>query len=231
MIYYKVEVVCGMRRKRIVIFSGGTLGPWALAEVREGDVLVGADSGALYMIRHGLRPHLSIGDFDSVTAEELAIVRAASEQFQSCDPVMKDWTDTEMAFRWAAEQHPKEIILVGALGTRFDHTLANVHLLRKAQQAGIACSLVDQQNRITLIAPGPAVPVTCGRYEHVSLLPLSLEVSGVTLDGFQYPLHEATLQIGDSIGISNVLVASVGHIRIASGLLLCIQSSDEAVER
>jgi thiamine pyrophosphokinase len=209
---------------RIILFAGGSLGDWALAEVREGDCLVGVDRGALFLVRHGLRPRLSIGDFDSVTPEEWAEIRAHSEEVRSCDPVMKDLTDTEMGFAWALEQGAQEIVLAGALGSRFDHALANVHLLWKGLRAGARCRIVDATNEIMLadreLTLGPS------RFPHVSLLPLTPEVTGITLSGFQYPLKNATLRLGDTLGISNVLTADSGTISVASGCLIVIRSRD-----
>ena len=56
-----------------------------------------------------------------------------------------------MAFNWALAQQPDQIILLGALGTRFDHSLANVHLLRKGTEQGISCSIIDANNQIIVI--------------------------------------------------------------------------------
>jgi len=209
---------------RMLLFAGGNLGEWALDDIQNHDVLIGVDRGALFLVRHGLSPDLAIGDFDSVTEEELAEIRARSRQLMTCDPVMKDQTDTEMAFSWALERKPEEIILRGVLGTRFDHTLANVHLLLKALRAGVRCRIVDEKNEVMLIDK-PA-RVTKGRYTHVSLLPLSEQVTGITLEGFRYPLHRATLHIGDSLGISNVLQEDEGLIHVETGLLLVIKSMD-----
>jgi len=210
--------------QRVLIFSGGRLGEWALKEIRNGDFLVGADRGALFLIRHRQQPYAAIGDFDSVTDEELAEIRQNSQTFISCDPVMKDWTDTEMALNWVLQQRPREVVLLGALGTRFDHSLANVHLLWKAKQAGVDCKIVDEYNEITLV--DRYHQLVRGRYSQVSLLPLSMKVSGITLEGFYYPLRDATLAIGESLGISNVLSAETGHIHVKEGLLLVIQSVD-----
>ncbi|WP_028552263.1 thiamine diphosphokinase [Paenibacillus sp. UNC451MF] len=211
---------------RIIIFSGGSLGPWALRLIQPGDLLVGADKGALFLLQNGLIPDLALGDFDSVTSEEALRIEQESKRFMTCDPVMKDLTDTEMAMNWALEQQPGEIVLCGVLGTRWDHSLANLHLLRKGLEAGILCSIVDAHNRISLTNNRAPLRIHRDRHTHVSLLPLSLDVNGITLDGFQYPLHNATLTIGQSLGISNILVEPVGVITISSGLLLVIQSSD-----
>jgi thiamine pyrophosphokinase len=216
------------KTERIVIVAGGELGDWALEELRPDDMLIGADRGALFLVRHGLRPALALGDFDSVSDEEMAEIKRGSETTDACDPIDKDWTDTELAFRYALQREPKpgEIVLLGALGTRFDHSLANVHLLLRAHEAGIPCRIVDKHNEIRLVtgAGGGEASLRRGRFRQVSLLPLSPEVTGITLEGFQYPLREATLRIGQSLGVSNVLLAEEGTVRVREGWLLVIQS-------
>lgn len=210
--------------QRIVIFAGGALGDWSLGLIRETDTLIGADSGARFLLQNGFAPDVAIGDFDSVSEEEMALIREKSGRTIACDPIDKDYTDTEMAFRLALDMKPSEILLIGALGTRFDHSLANVHLLGLADSFGIPAQIIDAHNRIRLISR------TCvlERDDHpqVSLLPLSEQVTGITLSGFQYPLSNATLTIGQSLGISNVLLAESGTIRIKEGRLLVIQSRD-----
>lgn len=213
-----------MSTERIVIFSGGSLVPKVLEDIKANDLIIGADRGALFLIHNGLQPHLSLGDFDSVTDMEKEKIKQSSRHYLECDAMMKDLTDTEMAFEWAIQQNPREIIMYGALGTRFDHSLANVHLLWTGLQKGIACKIIDAYNEITLV--DRKSKITKGRFSHVSLLPLSMEVRGITLEGFQYPLIKANLTIGQSLGVSNVLVQEEGHIYVEQGQLLVIQSMD-----
>lgn len=213
-----------MNGQRIVIFSGGELGDWALNYLLPDDVIVGVDRGALFLIKHQVTPTIALGDFDSVSAEQRALIEQNSRDIWACDPIMKDLTDTEMAFHWALERNPREIILFGVLGSRFDHTLANIHLLLKGLQKQIRCRIIGLHNEVTLI--DDQAEVEKDRFTHVSLLPLSMSVTGITLEGFQYPLTDATLQIGDSLGISNVLLGEKGKIKIKSGYLLVIQSMD-----
>lgn len=209
---------------RIVIYTGGRLGPRAAALAQSCDVLIGADRGALFLIEHGFRPHLAIGDFDSVTPEQLETIRRSSIETECCDPIAKDYTDTELAYNRALAMHPGSIVIAGGLGTRFDHTLANVHLLVRALERGIEASVTDEHNDVRLISD--SVTLLRADYTAVSLLPLTPVAAGITLEGFRYPLQDATLTIGQSLGISNVLEAERGRVTLKDGLLLVIQSRD-----
>jgi len=213
-----------MNHRRILIFSGGNLGAWALNEVQPGDYLIGADRGAMFLLEHGLTPDEALGDFDSVTPQQFQEIAQLSRKFAAVDAIDKDQSDTEMAFNCALQHKPAEIILLGALGTRFDHALSNVHLLFKGLQQGVACRIVDEYNEI--MATDSHLMITKSRYSYVSLLPLTLAVTGITLQGFQYPLHQAELQLGQSLAVSNTLVANSATIDIGTGVLLVIQSID-----
>ncbi|MBJ6363670.1 thiamine diphosphokinase [Paenibacillus sp. GCM10012307] len=209
---------------KIVIFTGGRLGEWALFLANSASYIIGADSGAWFLVRNGISPDLSIGDFDSVTEAQLKQIERGSKQTLACDAIDKNYTDTELAFLKAVEQQPSEIVIVGGLGTRFDHSLANVHLLVQAAAAGIEAVIMDEHNEIRLVTN--KLSVNKGDHPTVSLLPLTEQVDGINLTGFKYPLHNATLAMGQSLGISNVLGEKTGHISISSGKLLVIQSKD-----
>ena len=208
---------------RMLIFCGGNIGQWAIDEIREHDVLVGADRGALFLLQNGRIPYLACGDFDSVNEQERELIRQGSVNFLACDPVNKDDTDTELALKWAISQNPTVILLLGAVGSRMDHTLANIHLLYQALKSNTACKIVDEHNEIMLI--DRTAEIHKSRFEHISLLPLSMVVRGVTLKGFQYPLEGYTLQLGHSLAISNKLIEEIGSISIEEGYLLVIQSN------
>jgi thiamine pyrophosphokinase len=216
-----------LSQARAVIITGGRLGLWALSLISEQDYLIGADRGAQFLIDHGFSPDLALGDFDSVSPEQFKRISDRSGELFACDAVDKDWTDTELAYREAVKRGFKDIVIAGALGTRFDHSLGNVHLLKQAHEQGVSLSLHDENNEIRLCSSSRALQVQENlRYPYISLLPLTDEVTGVTLLGFRYPLDQATLRLGWSLGISNVLDHPPGTISIASGLALVIRSRD-----
>lgn len=213
-----------MTIKRVFIFAGGNIDEHLLEEICEGDFIIGADRGALFLVEQDIKPNLAIGDFDSVTELELQKIKDHSLEIMTCDAINKDLTDTELAYELAVEKQPKEIILVGATGTRLDQTLANIQMMTKGLQHQIKTFIVDKNNFITLI--GSTCTVEERGLSYVSLLPMTPEVTGITLEGFMYPLNQATLKMGHSLGVSNKLIAPLGTVHIDSGLLLIIQSKD-----
>jgi thiamine pyrophosphokinase len=212
-------------RKRALIFTGGNLGRWALDHLSANDYLIGADSGAAFLIDNGYKPDLALGDFDSVHPEHMQRIESESSEWLAFDPIHKDWTDTELAFREAVRREFKDIVVLGALGTRFDHGLGNVHLHRQAHEQGCTLTLIDENNEIILCTDEVHLNAN-SRYPYTSLLPLTPEVIGVTLQGFRYPLNKATLKLGWSLGISNVLESEQGTVAVSSGMLLIIRSRD-----
>lgn len=213
-----------MQDRRILIFAGGDLGPWALEEIRSGDFIVGADRGALFLLQNKISVDYALGDFDSVTSEEFIAIKGWCQEAASCDPVEKDYTDSELAVIWALAQKPAEIVLLGVLGTRMDHSLANIHLLSKCLQKGISSRIVGEKNEIFLVDND--ISISRGHYSYVSILPLTIEVTGITLEGFQYPLNRATLQLGQALGVSNKILGEIGKISVETGQLLVIKSED-----
>lgn len=214
------------RSGRAVILGGGQLGEWALTHIRPDDLLIAADRGAWFAVQHGLRPEISLGDFDSITAAQFVEVEAGSAAVNACDPVWKDLTDTEMAFEYALSRGVQEIVMLGVTGTRLDHTLANIHLLAAAEQHGAQAVIIDANNEIRLATSRSHLIIVPRGYRYVSLLPLTWQATGITLTGFRYPLEDAVLTLGMTRGISNELIADSGTIELKSGQLLVIQSRD-----
>jgi len=210
--------------QRAVVLSGGQLGEWVHSFLHPDDLVIAADRGAWFAVRHGIRPHMAIGDFDSISPEQLAEISEISEQVNACDPVWKDLTDTEMAVEYALTCGVQELLILGATGTRLDHTIANVQLLEMTERQGVSAALIDANNEIRLATSH--MTITRSGYQYVSLLPLTERVTGITLSGFRYPLQDAELVRGQTRGISNELTEPYGTIALSTGKLLVIQSKD-----
>lgn len=186
--------------------------------------IIGVDAGALWLFDAGEPIDIALGDFDTIGEEGMRRLREGGVPVQPFPPE-KDYTDTELAVIHAIEQGAKRVLIYAGLGSRFDHSFANVHLLYRCALEGVEAQVVDRWNRIRLIHS----PLEIHReYPFVSLIPFTEQVEGVTLTGFKYPLHDALLVWGKGLGISNELVEDQGLILLRKGWLLVIESSDEA---
>lgn len=212
---------------RVLILSGGTVTDlnWLAGVINVNDHIICVDGGAKYAAALGITPQIIIGDLDSVDRMELAefIKKGTVVKEYSAD---KDDTDTTLALKEALVTNPDEIIILGAIGTRMDHTLSNMHLLLKAMQSGVSAHIINECNEISLVTPDTHVVVEGEPGDVFSLLPLTEKVSGINVQGARWPLKDAIFYIGNSYGVSNQLSLNRAEISISTGMLLLIRINE-----
>ena len=188
--------------------------------------VVCADGGALHARALGLSPHAIIGDLDSLNAEQVAAFEAAgAEIFRH--PPEKDETDLELALHYCRQTGAKSIQILGALGGRFDQTIANILLLTPPQFRHMRIEIIDGHQAIRLLRPGNH-RIDGARGDTISLIPLANEVDGISTRGLQYPLADESLHLGPARGISNVMLSNEATVKFAGGLLLLVHTSGRA---
>lgn len=214
---------------KTLIVTGGDINLEQLREYGEEyrkQNIIAVDKGLEKLSKLNITPTHVVGDFDSISKEIL-------EQYQNNKQIIfhkynpeKDNTDTDIAIQLAIQLQSSNIIILGALGKRMDHSLANIHILKYALDAKIPCQIVDNYNRIYLIGDKHTLykNKTYGKY--ISLIPLTSRVEGITLKGFKYPLTNYSMPIGLSLGISNEIIEKVASIEIRKGVLIVIESKD-----
>ena len=188
--------------------------------LRPGDLVIAADGGAAIARQMGLEPQVVIGDMDSIHARLRARLEKRGCQFVSRSP-RKDETDTELAVQYALERGAQEIVLVGAIGDRLDHTLANVFLLGLPGLQAVKASIVAGDTQVWLV--GDAIEITGQPGDIVTLLPLGRDAIGVSTNGLEWPLHDDTLHFGPARGVSNVMTSSQARVSLRGGLLLVVR--------
>ena len=191
-----------------------------------GQNIIAGDRGleALYQLK--MIPNHVVGDFDSVSPEILEFYKKQSQIIFHTFHAEKDNTDTDIALQLAIRLKSSKITIMGALGKRMDHAIANIHILKDALEANIPCQILDEHNRIYLINTSIQLEKDKIYGKYVSLIPLTSTVEGLTLTGFKYPLHDYTLLIGTSLGISNEIIGDTAHIEMNNGILIVIESRD-----
>jgi thiamine pyrophosphokinase len=204
-----------------LVFAGGDPIPAAVAARLPVDALViGADSGIEHAHALGRRVDVAVGDFDSVSAKALATATDAGAQVIRY-PVDKDATDLELALDVAAAGGVERITVVGGHGGRFDHYLANALLLGSARFAEFEIDGWFGDAHVIVIRRHARLVGHAGSL--VTLLATNGPARGVTTTGLRFPLREAVLLPGSTLGVSNELVGVEAQVSVSGGTVLGIQ--------
>ena len=208
---------------RAVLFANGRMSQPALdrAQLRQDDWIIAADGGLRNCMALGLKPAVVIGDFDSVEEENLQAPQLSGALLIR-HPARKDETDLELAVIHAVRQGAQEIVVLGALGERWDQTLANVLLMAGLEAQGADMRLLDGPQEIRLVRAGQTLAVEGQAGDTLSLIPLKGDARGIDTSGLEYPLERGTLRFGATRGLSNTLVGHSATVRLEKGLLACI---------
>lgn len=221
-------------KNRVLILSGGSISIAFLKEYLENNsfkYIIAADYGLVTAHKLKLKVDYILGDFDSVPEDIINYYRNKQKEDESLiikeyDP-RKDYTDTQIAIEVALKLKADEIILIGATGTRLDHTLSNVQNLVLAYKDKIKCSIIDEYNKLYIIRESTKIFKEKLFGPYISLLPLTPIVEKVTLKGFKYILKNEDMALGNSIGVSNQVIEEVAEINFDSGALIVVESRDK----
>jgi len=210
---------------KAVVFAGGTVNDYLRlpVNINEDDYIICADSGIVHCDFLGLEADLWVGDFDSSDFDEFSKLNAASKSKVIKLNPMKDDTDTEFALGCAVKEGYKDIVLIGGIGTRLDHSIANVFLMEKLIKDGVTLTLVNENNVLHLVE-NASISLKKNNMKYISILPL--DTIRVTNKGFLYPLDSELLYRNSSRGVSNELTDEVGIITVDGGCALVIESID-----
>ncbi|MGO1650952.1 thiamine diphosphokinase [Senegalia sp. (in: firmicutes)] len=209
----------------ILIIGGGNFidKELALDLINNADKIIAADGAGKYLYELNRLPDVLIGDFDTLEANILEYFRKKDVDIHEFLPV-KDKSDLELAIDLATEYSAKEIIIIGALGSRMDHSLSNIMLLFHILEKGIEVKMIDDKNEIMPIKN--EIKIKKGKYEYISLLPILEDLDGVELIGLEYEFSNLKLKRTSTRGISNRFKEKEAKIKVKSGMGLVILSND-----
>ena len=138
-------------------------------------------------------------------------------------PTKKDETDTELCIELSDKLKAKEIHLMGALGGRIDHTIANVNLLYYIRKRGIIPKIVSEKEEI-YIAMDEEITIDGEIGDIISILPIKNDAKGVTLKNLEYPLENYDMKFSRPLGISNVMTDINCNIKVKEGSIIIIKN-------
>jgi thiamine pyrophosphokinase len=209
---------------KTVILCGGAIDDYGFCNdiLRSADCIICADGGTRHAVNMNIIPNVIIGDLDSSKLGDIEYFRKKGVDIIQY-PVKKDKTDSHLCIEFAIP-FSKEIILLGATGSRIDHVLANISLLKLGLNSNIPISIIDNHNDIRMINGSTVMKEKKG--EVFSLIAFTEKVDGISTKGAYYELHDASMEQGNPYGVSNCFKQDTVEISINSGVLLVIKSSD-----
>ena len=211
--------------KRAVVFGGGQIKNYSLLpyEPSDDDYFICADSGILHCESMGLCADVWVGDFDSCDFKNCVLLPAAKKaEVISLNP-QKDCSDVEYALDYAVRQGFDTLILIGGMGTRFDHTLSNLYLAEKYYNSGVSLTVINESNIINFVK-NQTFSICKTRYKYISVLPL--EDSVVSTEGLFYEISREPLYRNSTRSISNEMTGNCATITLHSGSAFVIESMD-----
>lgn len=184
-----------------------------------GDLLITADGGYDAALAAGLKPHLAIGDFDSMPVAHVQDTELIKL------PVHKDDTDLLACIKEGRSRGYRQFVMAGCIGGRLDHTIAAIQCMVDCANRGEDVWMCDATNRITALTPGRyTFPRMEGR--KLSLFAYTPEVCGVCLHGTEWPLDHAGLTSRFPLGVSNEWTEEQAELSFTEGVMLVCFSGD-----
>ncbi|MBU0462530.1 MAG: thiamine diphosphokinase [Proteobacteria bacterium] len=194
-----------------------------LYTIKNAQMIISADGGARHLKALNILPHVMIGDFDSIHPDDHLFFKEKQIKIITFSS-RKDHTDTELCLSWALENKATDITLLGVTGTRLDHTLANIFLLKKLAGQNISARIINKNNEIHIVTD--FIELKGRPKDFLSIIPITEKVTGITLKGLEYPLFNASLEMGSCLGVSNFFKETVASVSIKKGSLIVIKSRD-----
>lgn len=208
-------------KNKIVIIANGTVNDIEFHKklLEDVDIIICADGGAYAAKEMNIVPDYIIGDLDSTSASTVEYFRNLNTKIINDES--QDKTDLELALSLAETLDPIEIIILGAIGDRIDHTLANILCLNNIK-SNIKARIMDEKNTIELI--DKSTEIVGDKDDIISIIPLT-DIYGLTYTGMKWLVSNEDTQVG-WFGISNRLSDTNASVGLRDGKLLVIRVNE-----
>ncbi|MGF0039233.1 thiamine diphosphokinase [Peptoniphilaceae bacterium SGI.131] len=229
--------------KKALILAGGSIGSFQLLEpYLKGSFVIAVDGGLDYALINKIRVDLCLGDFDSITDEGFHKIRENALKSITF-PVEKDKTDLELALDYLCENNYDEAYLFGVTGSRLDHTISNINMLKKYKKLNLRLAVISDNNKIFLIDRDSELEIkgdlliissldedyrffcTYDKSSYISFINTD-ETCIFSSKGFKWDLEKHKLIYASSFTVSNKPIKDKCLIYIEEGALLLFVSKD-----
>ncbi len=226
---------------KVVIISNGYIEPTDLDVIDKLDYIICADGGANFLMFTEIIPNMIVGDLDSIDEDVQHHYRNTPCEFIEFD-TEEDKTDTHLSLEYSLKHIDcREIIILGALGLRFDHTLANLHLLYNAMRDNELTEDEENAKRhtptIRIVSEAGEITVTDSRLDlkgepgdQVFFIPLTDDVGKVECHGLRFPVNQKEILSRPDGGFNNEMIGKKASIKVNQGIMMVVKKSKDQSE-
>jgi thiamine pyrophosphokinase len=188
-----------------------------------------ADGGLGHALAAGVAPNVVIGDFDSVSGDDLSkVAEDDAVEVVRLNPE-KDDTDMIAAVKHAISKGFSDFMIVGGLSGRFDHSFGNVQTLSFLLDMNCRGWIVDGANSCTMIGSGRGgagvIKLEPAPSSYFPVFSYTERSEGVTIRNAKYETEKIVFTHSWPRGVSNEFIeGKSAEISVDDGRLLIILS-------
>ena len=212
---------------KTIIFANGEISNIEAVKplISKGDLIIAADGGSIHCENLGIIPKLIIGDLDSIPKnyldkwidQKIKIVQHERD---------KNQTDLELALMFAQKFTSRKTLILGGLGNRWDHSIANLLLASKENFRQMNIEFYSDGDWFFIVSD--KIEFTGSPGQTVSILPLGGDANSISTTGLKWSLENETLSYGSSRGVSNLISSENVKVSVKEGVLLIIKNKGDS---
>ncbi|MHB1315651.1 MAG: thiamine diphosphokinase [Christensenellales bacterium] len=203
--------------KGVILGNGFPPSKELVMQYLSGAKVICCDGAANWAFKMGVPVDVVVGDMDSICIDTGAVRKV-------CLPREKDDTDMQAGVNLAVGMGCTDITILGALGNRMDHSLANIHLLVQLHKKNIAARIINENNTVFVANSPFEIPAPDNKNVVLSILPLESGIVINETDGLYYPVLNREFPLGQPYFISNVWNKATASVNLQGGyaaVMLC----------
>jgi len=213
----------------LIVANGGIENPALVLEILLDNyhfnnkyLIISADGAVKNCLKLKLIPDIVIGDMDSIEERDKEMIEShIINTVYIKSPAEKNESDTQLAMEYALRNKIKNIILIGALGKRIDHSLANLFNIASDRFKDVNLRILDDNYEISILRNSGEVKGIIGNT--LSIFSLTSNTYFINTDGLKYKLQNEELLFSPIRGISNIFEKESAQIDIKDGIILLVK--------
>lgn len=194
--------------KALLIINGQP--PQEMPDPSRYDRVYCTDGAYAYLLAKGVRPDYVVGDFDSVSIEDISpfvdIIERPDQEF----------TDFDKSLQVIEEHGFKQVDVFGSTGQEHDHYLGNLSTALSFKEK-LDITFYDDYS--IFFFSDNNIEIEGVKDRVISLVPFP-KAKNVSSIGLKFPLKKLDLQLGKTMGTRNIAVEDKVEISYTSGELL-----------